>query len=215
MSDLPIDVLDEPQICLKENLLYPKEYEGHFEQLMLSREMILSVVELLAQKINEDYAGKFPMIVCVLKGGNSFYQNLLEALQKLKLGYTIEFLRVSSYEGTSSTGSVSISDTKMYDSLLGRHVILVEDIVDTGTTLSKLLPTIHEKCKVKSLEVCSLLQKKLKEPPKIKAKYTGLLIPDKFIIGYGLDYNELYRDLRDIWIISKAGIEFDKSALYD
>jgi len=91
----------------------------------------------------------------------------------------------------------------------------VEDIVDTGTTLSQLIPAIRQKAHTKSIEVCSLLEKRLAEPPKVAAKYIGFSIPNHFIIGYGLDFNELYRDLRDIWVISKAGIAFDGETLHN
>jgi hypoxanthine phosphoribosyltransferase len=109
---------------------------------------------------------------------------------------------------------VQISGGIKYEHLRGRHVILIEDIVDTGTTLASVMPILEQEAGPKSLQVCALLEKRLKELPKTKAKYTGFSIPDHFIIGYGLDYNELYRDLRDIWVISKAGVEFDQSTLY-
>lgn len=146
-----------------------------------------------------------------------FYQHLLEAMQELKHGYTTEFLRVSSYHGTESTGVVNITGSGLdFAALKNRHVILVEDIVDTGTTLSKVMPTIQKEVpSLKSLQVCSLLEKRLEQPPKVAAKYIGFRIPNHFIIGYGLDYNELYRDLRDIWVISKQGIDFDQASLYE
>jgi hypoxanthine phosphoribosyltransferase len=143
-----------------------------------------------------------------------FYQHLLEALQELKHGFTTEFLRVSSYEGTSSTGNVKVGEGFKFDDLGRRHVILVEDIVDTGTTLAHVVPILQEKGRPKSLQVCTLLEKRLEKPPRISAKYKGFSIPNHFIVGYGLDYNELYRDVRDIWVISQAGIEFNPSALY-
>lgn len=139
---------------------------------------------------------------------------MLEALQELKHGYTTEFLRASSYEGLSSTGDVKLGGGLDYEHLRGRHVILVEDIVDTGTTLANLIPILEKEAEPKSLQVCTLLEKRLREPPKTNAKYTGFSIPNHFIIGYGLDYNELYRDVKDIWVISKAGVEFDQSTLY-
>ena len=93
-------------------------------------------------------------------------------------------------------------------------MILVEDIIDTGTTLFHLAPILKEQAKtMRSLEVCALLVKRLDEPAKCQAKYAGFSIPNHFIIGYGLDYNELYRDLKDIWVISKKGIEFDAKSL--
>lgn len=126
----------------------------------------------------------------------------------------MEFLRASSYEGTSTTGNVKVlgGSLKMAD-VENREVILVEDIIDTGTTLANLLPQL-ESFKPKSLEVCTLLEKRLDaREPAAKAKYSGFSIPNKFIIGYGLDYNELYRDIPDIWVISQTGIDFDSTTL--
>jgi hypoxanthine phosphoribosyltransferase len=143
-----------------------------------------------------------------------FYHHLLEALQDLRQGYYMDFLRVSSYEGTSTTGSVSIGGGLKYEELEGKDVIIVEDIIDTGTTLSHVLPMLLEKAKPKSMEVCSLLVKRLDEPAKVQAKYVGFSIPNHFIIGYGLDYNELYRDIKDIWVISHKGIEFDPKTMH-
>lgn len=131
----------------------------------------------------------------------------------------MEFLRVSSYEGTQSTSKVQIVGgiTNSLRKLLQQQdLILVEDIIDTGTTLSHLLPLLEKEVQPKSMTICSLLLKRLREPPnandlwlhseKCKAKYAGFSIPNHFIIGYGLDYNELYRDLGDIWVISKNHI---------
>ena len=127
----------------------------------------------------------------------------------------MEFLRASSYMGTTSSGKVELlgSELKKED-LENRHVILVEDIVDTGTTLANLLPLLHN-LGPKSLEVCTLLEKRLEKDhiPAAKAKYAGFSIPNVFVIGYGLDYNELYRDVKDIWVISQAGIDFDAKTL--
>jgi len=152
-------------------------------------------------------------MVCVLKGANPFYQHLLDELQDYRQGFNMEFIRVSSYEGTSSTGVVKVGDGIDLDNLKGRHVILVEDIVDTGTTLSHLIPFLKKEANPVSLEVCSLLSKRIDEPQKCKAKYVGFSIPNHFIVGYGLDYNELYRDTKDIWVISQKGIDFDPSCL--
>lgn len=159
-----------------------------------------------------------------------FFSHLTNALQLLRQGYTMEFLRASSYEGTSSTGSVRVSDSDT-EALRGQRVILVEDIVDTGVTLSRLLPLIRDEAKPKSLEVCSLVEKRLSEKRvaetvktmresnngnghvdvletrrNLRVDYVGFSVPDVFIVGHGLDYNEKYRDLRDIYVMSKKGI---------
>ena len=132
----------------------------------------------------------------------------------LRQGFTMEFLRVSSYEGTSTTGKIQMGGGLKMEHLEGKDVILVEDIIDTGTTLFHLVPYLKEQAKtIQSIETATLLTKRLEEPAKYQAKYVGFSIPNHFIIGYGLDYNELYRDLKDIWVISKRGIEFDAKSL--
>mmetsp|Transcript_5449 Transcript_5449/g.8134 ORF Transcript_5449/g.8134 Transcript_5449/m.8134 type:complete len:184 (+) Transcript_5449:179-730(+) len=182
---------------------------------MIFKDEIRKAVQSLANKIHEDYQGCRPVMVCILKGSNPFYQHLLDALQDHKQGYNTEFIRVSSYEGTNSTGHVKIEGGLDVNMLQQRHVILVEDIVDTGTTLSHLIPMLKEMTNPPpaSIEVCSLLSKRINKPQKVEAKYVGFSIPDHFIVGYGLDHNELYRDTEDIWIISQKGIDFDPSCL--
>jgi len=208
-----VKIPDESRNLDASNCVYPTEYEGHFDSLMICKEEITKAVRSLASQINDDYRGCRPVMVCVLKGANPFYQHLLDELQDYRQGFNMEFIRVSSYEGTSSTGVVKVGDGIDLDNLKGRHVILVEDIVDTGTTLSHLIPFLKKEANPVSLEVCSLLSKRIDEPQKCKAKYVGFSIPNHFIVGYGLDYNELYRDTKDIWVISQKGIDFDPSCL--
>lgn len=209
----PSIIPDEPRDLDLSNCVYPTEYEGHFDSLMISKDEIKEAVRSLANQIKADYKGCRPVMVCVLKGANPFYQHLLDALQDCRQGFNTEFLRVSSYEGTKSTGNVKIEGGMDFESLRQKHVILVEDIIDTGTTLSHLIPLLNEKANPASIEVCSLLTKRIGKPQKCSANYIGFSIPDHFIIGYGLDFNELYRDTNDIWVISQKGIDFDPSSL--
>jgi len=140
--------------------------------------------------------------------------HLSEALQELCQGYYTEFLRVSSYEGLESSGKLKVGGGLKYEDIEGKDVILVEDIVDTGNTLFNLLPILKSEAKPLSVECCTLLSKRLDHPAKYDAKYVGFTIPNHFVIGYGLDYNELYRDLQDIWVISPKGIDFDPKTLH-
>lgn len=208
-----VTVLSYSSLSRISHQIYPSEYEGHFQSLMITQQEIKDRIKVIAKIIHQDYGKERPVFVCVLKGANPFYQHLLEALQELKHGYTMEFLRASSYEGNASTGNVKVGNLNI-ENLEGKHVVLVEDIVDTGTTLSHVMPLLREKCSPKSLEVCTLLEKRLAKPPLVNAKYKCFSIPNHFIVGYGLDYNELYRDVRDIWVISQFGIDFNPSSLY-
>lgn len=193
--------------------VYPAEYEGHFDHLMIDCSDIRQRVKDVAALIAEDYKGKRPVLLCTLKGACPFYMHLSDALQDLRQGYDMEFVRASSYHGTETTGTVTVTALKP-EELNGRHVLIIEDILDTGTTLASLVPHLQNEGQPASVEVCTLLDKRLDEPKKFTAKYVGFSIPNHFIIGYGLDYNELYRDLKDIFVISKAGIDFDASTLH-
>jgi hypoxanthine phosphoribosyltransferase len=196
--------------------IYPPEYEGHFDGLVISHADIRTRVRELAAMLHERFAGTRPVLVCTLKGACTFFTHLMDALQDIRQGFDMEFVRVKSYDGTTSTGSVQMLGEIKTEHLKGRHVVLVEDILDTGTTLQMLVPALQEQGQPASIEVMTLLDKRLKDDSekKFKAKYVGFSIPDMFIIGYGLDYNELYRDLRDIYVISKAGIAFDAKHLH-
>jgi hypoxanthine phosphoribosyltransferase len=198
--------------------LYPPEYEGHFDGLLVSHADIRARVRELAELIHSTYVGRRPILVCTLKGACTFFTHLMDALQELRQGFDVEFVRAKSYHGTMSTGTVQLllgEDITM-EHLKGRHVLLIEDILDTGATLEMLVPALQDQAQPASIEVVTLLDKRLKEgiEKKYHAKYIGFSIPDFFIIGYGLDYNELYRDLRDIFVISKAGIAFDAKHLH-
>ena len=206
---------------------HPPEYAGHLAGVLLPSARIGSRAAELASLIHEDYAGRRPHLVCVLKGASIFFHEMLRRLQDRSQGYTFDFLRASSYEGTETTGTVRVSEDFDYGGLEGRDVIVVEDIIDTGVTLSRLLPVLRERGGCRSVEVCTLLEKRIDGErgaraaeaggggghAPVVARYCGFSIPNRFVIGYGLDYNELYRDLRDIWIISQAGIEFDHKTL--
>jgi hypoxanthine phosphoribosyltransferase len=198
--------------------LYPPEYEGHFDGLVISHADIIARVAELAALINHKYIGRRPVLVCTLKGACTFFTHLMDALQNLRQGFDVEFVRAKSYHGTSSTGTVQLLLEKdvVLEHLKGRHLLLIEDILDTGATLQKLVPALQEQGHPASVEVVTLLDKRLGDEvdKKYKAEYIGFSIPDVFIIGYGLDYNELYRDLRDIFVISKAGIAFDATHLH-
>jgi hypoxanthine phosphoribosyltransferase len=195
---------------------FPPEYEGHFDGVLLEAATIRKRIRELAQAIHHDYSGRRILLLCILKGAATFTVHLMEALQACKQGLEVEFARASSYEGTQSTGKVYWTGLDELKNYQNRHILIVEDILDTGTTLADLLPRLEEVARPASVNICTLLDKRLEEGvvKKCKAQYVGFTIPNKFIIGYGLDYNELYRDLSDIFVISQKGIDFDPKQLY-
>jgi hypoxanthine phosphoribosyltransferase len=166
---------------------------------MISSGEIKEVVQQLAQHIADDCCCPQPngstttirpLMICLLKGACQFYCHLLDEMKLLKMGYDTEFVRASSYQGMSTTGSVKMMGELNIDALQGRKVYLVEDIVDTGTTLSTLLPMIQDLGKPTSAEVVSLLDKRLDDSTqkKFQAKFVGFSIPNHFIVGYGYVY---------------------------
>jgi len=160
-------------------------------KIMFDEKQIDDMVEKLADRINSDYKGKQIILVGLLKGSVVFLSDLM---RKITVPCNIDFMIASSYgSSTVSSGNVKIS-RDLSDSIEGKNVIIVEDIVDSGNTLSCLLELL--KCrKPESLRLCSLLSKLSRREKEVYIDYLGTEIPDEFVVGYGLDYNELYRDL--------------------
>jgi hypoxanthine phosphoribosyltransferase len=160
-------------------------------KVLLSPEDITTVVSRLAERISTDYAGMDPVMVNLLKGGVVF---LADLIRQLTIPLQIDFLSVSSYgDDTSSSGVVRIVQD-LSTNIEGRHVLVVEDIIDSGHTLAYIFNMLRLRSP-KSLEVCSLLRKPEALKRGIPMKYVGRDIPDVFVVGYGLDYQEKYRNL--------------------
>lgn len=156
----------------------------------ITQESLKQRIAALASEINRDFQGQDVVFVGVLNGSFIFLSDLV---REMKLTSQIEFVSLSSYEGTESTGQVRFHlDVKQ--NLEGKNVILVEDIVDTGLTIQFLLEHFRLK-KPKSLKLCSLLRKKARLKVEVPIDYLGFDIEDKFVIGYGLDFNGNYREL--------------------
>lgn len=166
------------------------------EEILIPREDIERRVVELAQEISKDYKGKCIYFVGVLKGCILFLSDLVK---HITTDTNIDFMMVSSYSGTESTGIVrTILDLKQ--NIQGKNVIIVEDIVDSGLTVNYLLKNLKTR-NPKSIEVCTLLSKPSCRKIKVPIKYCGFEIPNKFVVGYGLDYNEFYRNLPYIGVL--------------
>ncbi|OEF95775.1 hypoxanthine phosphoribosyltransferase [Desulfuribacillus alkaliarsenatis] len=165
-------------------------------EVLLTEEQIQQKTAELGRLISEDYKDKNPLIICVLKGAVMFMGDLLK---KIEVPLEIDFMAVSSY-GTSTESSGVVRIVKDLDTeVAGRHVIIVEDIIDSGLTLSYLCDMLHRR-NCASLKIVALLDKPHRRKAEINIDYKGFEIPDAFIVGYGLDYAEKYRNVPYIFI---------------
>ena len=161
-------------------------------------EEIAARVKDVAERINKDYAGKRPLLIGVLNGCFMFVSDLMK---NLEIECEVSFVKFSSYQGAETTGNVK-QLLGLSESIEGRDVIIVEDIVDTGLTMHKMLETLAEK-KPASLAVASLFLKPARLRVPVEVKYSAFEIPDRFIVGYGLDYDGLGRNLPDVYDVKE------------
>ena len=168
------------------------------ERILISQEQLKERIAQLGREISTDYKGKEPLFVGILRGSIMFYADLL---REISIDCKMDFMCLSSYSGTSSTGEVRTM-LDLRESIKGRHVVIVEDIVDTGLTLEYLLEHLRSRGAA-SIEICCLLNKPCNRKADIHPKYVGFEVGNEFVIGYGLDYNELYRNLPYIGVFRK------------
>ncbi len=168
-----------------------------FRQLISNSE-IQSAVSELARQISEDFKEKSLVCLCILKGAVYFFSDLTK---KIELDLTTEFLELSSYKGQIDSQEVRLLKD-IQNSIKGKDALIVEDIMDTSKTLNFLIEHIKSK-KPKSISVCTLIDKRERRESDLKADYTGFEIEKGFVVGYGMDCNELGRNLNDIYVLDK------------
>lgn len=167
---------------------------------MITEEQLAQKVEELAKQIEKDYEGQSLLVVGILKGASVFVSDLI---RKINLDVNIDFMSVSSYgNGTESSGTVKILKDLDVD-IEGKNVLIVEDIIDSGLTLSNLVAALQTR-NPKSLKICTLLDKPQRRTADIPVDYVGFVIEDKFIVGYGIDWAEKYRNLPYIGVVEEA-----------
>lgn len=169
-------------------------------RILLSEEEVAARVKEIAETISRDYEGKPLHLICILKGGVFF---TCELAKRINLPLTMDFMSVSSYgAGTVSSGIVKITKD-LDDPIEGKDVLIVEDIIDSGNTLAYLIEVLKQR-NPNSIELCTLLDKpERRVKDQVKVKYTCFTVPDQFIIGYGLDYDQIYRNLPYIGVIEQ------------
>ena len=172
--------------------------ERDIQKILLTEEQIQEKVKELGAILAEEYRDKNPIFVGVLKGVVIFYADMIRAIN---IPCEMDFMCVSSYRGTESTGRTMISKDLASD-IYGRHVVILEDIFDTGNSLEFICNHLQNKNPA-SLKICTLLDKPERRKPgvKVQCDWTGFTIPNEFVVGYGLDYNEKYRNLPFVGIL--------------
>jgi hypoxanthine phosphoribosyltransferase len=173
-------------------------YKTFLSEILIDAETLQNRIAELGAEISRDFEGKDPHLVCILRGGVMF---LTDLMRQITIPHTIDFMAISSYgKGKrESSGQVRLS-MDLKDDIHGRHVILVEDIIDSGNTLSSVIQLLTVR-KPASLKVCTLLDKIERREVVVPVDYCGFVIPDRFVFGYGLDLDEYYRNLPFIGVV--------------
>jgi len=176
------------------------EFNSPDLEVLISEEQIQARIREMGAEITRDYAGRRPELICVLKGAMIFMSDLMRSID---LNLSIDFIAVSSYgKGKTSSGEVRIIKD-LDEPLEGRDIILIEDILDTGLTLSYLLNNFRSRGAT-SISIVTLLNKPERRRIEVSADYVGFEIPDKFVVGYGLDFDERYRNLPYIGVVRQG-----------
>ena len=172
--------------------------KNDIQQILLTEEQIQTRIAQLGEELSAEYAGKNPIVIGVLKGVVVFYADMIRALN---VPCEMDFMCVSSYRGTQSTGKTVVK-LDVSAEIKGRHGLILEDIFDTGNSLSFVCQHLQAK-EPASLKICTLLDKPERRNPNVtlQADYVGFTIPNAFVVGYGLDYNEKYRNLPYVGIL--------------
>lgn len=176
---------------------------GDIETVLVTKEDIQHRVEELGKQISDDYQGKDILLVGILRGAFVFLADLMRAM---RIPIVTDFIAISSYGSASTTSGVVRILKDLDDDIEGKHILIVEDILDTGLTLNYLLKNLSSR-KPASLEVCSFIIKRGKQQVPIIVKYAGFTVPDKFVVGYGLDYAQKYRNLPYIGTLHRSVYE--------
>lgn len=178
-------------------------YNSDIEKILVSNAEIAKRAEEIAAQINADYKGKPILVVGILRGASIF---LADIFKRLEGDVELDFMSLSSYgNGTNSSGEVKMIKD-LSEPVDGKNVLIIEDIIDTGITLSYLIKVLEAR-NPESIKLCALLDKPSRRKVELKGDYIGFEIPDEYVVGYGLDYAEKYRNLPDVCVLSKKVYE--------
>jgi len=173
------------------------------ERILVSEEQITETVNKIASNINRDLNGEPLLVIVILKGSTPFAMDLI---RKLDMPVELDFMQVSSYGQSTQTGGFINVKRDLEQDVSGKNILIVEDIIDSGNTLFKL-KSLFESRNAKSVRICTMLDKPSRRVVDVHVDYTGIEIPDEFVIGYGLDYAEQYRNLPYIGVLKRSVYE--------
>lgn len=178
-------------------------YNSDIEKILVSNAEIAKRADEIAAQINADYKGKPILVVGILRGASIF---LADIFKRLEGDVELDFMSLSSYgNGTNSSGEVKMIKD-LSEPVDGKNILIIEDIIDTGITLSYLIKVLEAR-NPESIKLCALLDKPSRRKVQLKGDYIGFEIPDEYVVGYGLDYAEKYRNLPDVCVLSKKVYE--------
>jgi len=193
-----------------EQFLVPQCYAGDLRGVIITEGMIKDRIKQLAREIHENIGDQAVTFICVLKGSYRFFTNLVDEISVVrhscKTQIAVDFIRAKSYEDTETTGQLQLIGLSNMDELQDQNVLIVDDIIDSGLTMSRLIQTIMS-YGAKQVWTSLLLSKRGKRRVDVQEDFVAFNIPDKFIVGYGLDYNQKFRDLNHICSMSETGIQ--------
>ena len=175
-----------------------KSMHNDVASVLATQEQISEIVKKLGAKLTEEYAGRNPLILCILKGAAPFATDLFRAMD---CPAEMEFVQISSYGSGTVSGGLKIKRDVEID-IAGREIIVVDDILDTGNTLNHFCTYLKSR-DCKSVKICVMFDKKERRTVDIEADYVGMVVPDEFIVGYGLDYAEKYRNLPYVGVLKR------------
>ncbi len=188
-----------PPVLRKEYTMLIRNAEQDIKYVMYTREQIAARCRELGRELSEKFRGETPLMICVLRGAAFFFTDLCREMDCLM---DMDFIAASSYfKGTKSTGTVRLVKDSNID-MAGRHVVIVEDIIDSGLTLEYLVKLFQTR-EPKSVTTVTLLDKDVDKPDRFRVDYYGFKIPDEFVVGYGLDYADYYRNLPYIGVLKE------------
>eukprot|EP00923_Selenidium_pygospionis_P048992 GHVN01084353.1.p1 GENE.GHVN01084353.1~~GHVN01084353.1.p1 ORF type:complete len:392 (-),score=52.60 GHVN01084353.1:194-1348(-) len=198
------------------HFILPPHYLPYVDRVAIPRGLIQDRTEKLANDIYQFYKGRFVHVLCILKGSREFCHDLLTYMNKMHMysgaspnsqpPYLEHYIRLRSYRGSEKTSQLEVIGEDL-DMVTGENVLIVEDIIDTGETLRKFTSWLQDSLKPKSICIASLLERRRPDQEVFKGDFVGFSIPDGFVIGYGLDYHEYFRDLEHVCLMNQEGAE--------